>query len=217
MRLLRKQAKKTEQRLLEENTDNYEAMVKANYSAKTSKAKPIAFFGTIGAAVLTLTLCLVFLLPTKSPPEKHYYEANEVMVNSTVEEVNASLDPVQVAMLPQYSYIFKRCYDSEYNDTLFFTIEIKNDLTFESATVWLYINKDFDRRKTVSNEAVTEQIGSFTISYDNHYIEDGGLYTLFYKAQSKWDGFSIYIDYTQLALENSSNFFKLFTQTFLVK
>lgn len=219
MRLLKKQAKRTEQKLLAENTENYDALVRAHYPAPVKKRKvlPFAILGGVGVAAIALTLCLVFLLPNTAENSKLYKAENKQLADCTVEEINTSLNTLQLTKLQNYIYIGTRWYDSEYNETLYYEIKINDDTAFTTATVRLYVNPDYDSQDSVSEIALTKQCGDFTIKYDKVCIENSGLYTVSYTAESQVNDIVIFITYQQLSLDDTGDFFNFFAQTFSKK
>lgn len=219
MRLLKKQAKRTEQKLLAENTENYDALVRAHYPAPAKKRNvlPFAILGGIGALAVALTLCLVFLLPNTAENSKLYKAENRQVADCTVEEINTSLKSMQLDTIPNYFYHYSHTYDTQYNETLYYEIEIENDTGIVSSTVRLYTNPDYSRQDTISENAITQQVGGFTILYNKRAVEDGGLYTVSYTAESQVNDVVIFITYQQLSLDDTGDFFNFFAQTFSKK
>lgn len=218
MRLLKKQAKRTEQKLLAENTENYDALVRAHYPAPAKKRKvlPFAILGGVGVAAIALTLCLVFLLPNTAENNKSYNSENEQVADCTVEKINTDLSVIQLLVLSNYTYVCTYTFDSQYNDTLYYEITAKNT-DFTTATIRLYVNPDYKDRQKAPETSVTEQCGDFTVKYDKTYTEDGGLYTVSYTAESQVNDVTIFITYEQLSLDDTGDFFNFFAQTFSKK
>lgn len=218
MRLLKKQAKRTEQKLLAENTENYDALVRAHYPAPVKKRKvlPFAILGGVGALAVALTLCLVFLLPNTAENSKLYKAENEESIVSTIDDINLSLENIRLATLPEYSYRCTRTYDSQYNDTLYYEITAKNDVVI-TVVIRLYVNPEYTRQDFISETAISTQCGDFNVKYDKTYTEDSGLFTLSYKAESQVNDVTIFITYQQLSLDDTGDFFNFFAQTFSKK
>lgn len=213
MRSLKRQAKETEKNLLAENADNYNALVKERFTSNKSKAKPIALFTTIGAAVLALSLCLIFILPNMN--SGFYTAANEVIFSTTSEEIESSVKGVKIAFLPDYNYSYYRIYDSKSNDTLYYMIYINGDLSFESVYIRFYVNKRYKQRHSVSRQAESKTVGAFTIAYDRTAEVDADVYKVSYKAEFKLRKADVFIDYEQMSLDDSDNFVNFFIQTFI--
>lgn len=218
----KQQAKFAEKKILKDNEGFYNDIVKSHFSEKKSHTKRIAILGSSAASViLTVVLCLVFLLPSNlgpgivDPPKKHYLLENEVSVPSDIEELNLNLSGVIINLTSRYDFKIQRTYDSESNDNLFFLISIAGEDTFETVKIYVYINPDYEHKKQTIEEPIkTKNIGGFDVEYKESITKDSDeIFTFIYVAKTAHENLAIYLEYEQLWFKEETNFFNFFEET----
>lgn len=218
----KQQAKYAEKKILEENEDFYNEIVSAHYSMEKKRTKYIVgWAGSAGFVILTVVLCLVFLLPNNSMPpdsQKHYLLENEVSVASDLEELNSILEGFSLSIALGYEYLVRRYYDAEFNDNLYFILSIEGENTFETISIYVYINPLYDRQKQLVEERIrVTKIGIFQVHYEeNTSVDQDDIYTFNYAAKTEYEDITVYIEYEQLWFEDDTNFFNFFEETFIM-
>lgn len=220
---------KEDKELLEQDKPWLDAFLQEHYGVvpKKKNAKKVWVTLTACAAAVALVLTLALCLPrvfrssdtgkTDMNGEKHYAAENRVTTKTDLSEVNNSLQNFSVLFSSDCMLEVNRCYDSVYNDTLYYVVHYVNEQTLEDIFINLYVNPDFACTSELELDKETTNINGFDLDYIHSFILDDPIYTVSYRVLTEYSGVTVYIEYTQLSLSENGDFFDFFAQTFLVK
>jgi hypothetical protein len=233
---LKKETKDAEKIILEENNDFYDNFMREHFPKKTFKNNFVTMFAqhklcaaisasTVIVAVLTLVLCLVFLLPTapiipNNPidpsvtipdDKKHYLQENEIMVDSSIVELNANLSSIIFSIGDSFNILAKRTYDSISNDTLFYSISLTDD-ELKKITFYVYVNKDYEHKRINEENSTPALINGFELDCYAQTMLDDIIYSHTAKALMTYEGITVYIEYNEMSLDEESNFLEVLEQ-----
>lgn len=245
-RSVKKQARETENKILENNKEWIDGFIKQNYpdENKKRKKKNVSAFAVgqpktavrssrssvavVGTLSVVVAICLIAAIvafallfnPTVPVPlpKKNYLTENEKNAESDILELNSGLKDFSVKLEEGFDGKLNRIYDSISNDTLYYSLDIAKIETTEMILIHFYVNKDFLNRKTIKDigNASTQTIGVFEILYNEEKVNEDWAYKLQYNAITEYNEVSIYIEYEQYSLDGTSNLFNFIEQTFIV-
>ncbi len=220
---------KEDKELLKQDKPWLDAFLQEHYGVAPKKKNTKRVWVTLTACaaavalVLTLALCLPRVFrssdtgKTDMNGEKHYAAENRTTREVDLAEVNNDLQKILIEFSADYVLDITCCYDSVYNDTLYYVIHGVNEQTLEDVLVNLYVNPDFACTAELELDKETTNVNGFDLDYIHSFIFDDPFYTVSYKSLTEYSGVTVYIEYTQLSLSENGDFFDFFAQTFLVK
>ncbi|MCL2798044.1 MAG: hypothetical protein FWD58_08345 [Firmicutes bacterium] len=172
---------------------------------------------------VAVVISLVFLWPlmfptTDSPPGKHYLLENEESTISSLSDLNADIQNFFLELDVGYESKIRHWFDSVSGDTLYYELDLGNQDTLETIIIYIYINPYYENKedlKDINPADVNEiAVGEFIVMCNKVVEDKDWAFLLSYRAVSEHNGVTIYIEYEQLSLDEESNFFNFFEQTF---
>ncbi|MDE7394657.1 MAG: hypothetical protein K2M95_00870, partial [Clostridiales bacterium] len=210
-----------------ETREWYEKAVEENCkptSEPSKEAKPdsrkkktfwISLCSSLAAACIIIISILVFHPSPTKPPQKRYLIENQNFSEiESFDSIRGDIQNISIQFGNIYTPIVQKVYDSESNDTLYYTIELNNeDTTYERMVLEIYVNRDFHDRKSLSEVTGTETVNGLNVRYYKKIVVDDWANQIIYNAVITYKNTEIYIDYKQYSLDESSNFFNFIEQT----
>lgn len=209
---LKQQAREVEKKILEDNEDFYNEIVKQYFPKNDTKPKRkrILQISCIAVACAVLIACITTLMFNLLKENKVDY----LMENEVVEEIDIdklkSLIPWFYINTEENIYRSSRTYDSLSGDNLYIEVDITNAKLAEMIKINLYINPKYKYKKELFPNNIQERkIKGVTVSYNEEISQNSyGLYDFSYTAIYKQDKNEIFMLYKQTWIDENSHFFE---------
>ncbi|MCL2798152.1 MAG: hypothetical protein FWD58_08895 [Firmicutes bacterium] len=169
------------------------------------------------AIVVSLVLLWPLMFPiSDDPPGKHYLLENEESTASNLAALNADAKNFLLELDAACEGEVRQWFDSVSGDILYYSLIFENQDSLEAFKIYVYVNPDYKIPVGLEDATETISLGKFEITYFKKIINDDWAFVLTYHAITEYSGVTIYIEYEQLSLDEESNFFNFFSQTFQV-
>lgn len=209
-RSFRKQNQEAEQKILKENADIYDDIVRQYYPPKQApdKRRTLLKVGSAVFACLLIVSVLTVIVAKVFREEDHMY----LLQNEVVEDLDVNELYKEFAWLKtdtEYTCRAARTYDSVSGDNLYFEARLISNDFAETIKIYLYANPYYKSRKKISGDYLDVKTNNINVKCkENVSVDSDSIYYFNYFAQFERDKTDIYIEYQQMWYEDDTHFFE---------
>ena len=211
-RSFRKQNQIAEQRILDDNADIRDKIVRQYYPPKQAPVRRRALLlkvGSVAFACLLIVSVLTVVVTQVFREEDHKY----LLQNEVVETIDVN------DLYKEYTWLktvydwnimtATRTYDSVSGENLYFEVDLVGSVFAETVDIYLYVNRYYTNRLTISEKSIeSTKINGIEIKYNGSAsVDSDSLYHFNYFAQYNKDKVDIYLEYQQMWFEDDPHFF----------
>lgn len=191
------------------NYENSEFLEKMKCNTVETHNRNKVFSVIFAAALIIIIVAITLICVYCIPKEIYYYADNEIILHSTIEELNETSDIFKIVTLDGYRIRCEKTIDRQSKTLLSYIVTLIDDAEIINLQIRVIVNQKFMYAEDISDLILNEVYDGFSMIYVENFMDDEGLISFNSKGFIQKDSEKIYITYSGFSLEQNSGFVDL--------